>query len=88
MRNRPDGVQVEVECATLDEVRAALAAGVPRLLLAHDLDIRIVGYPPYSARGSGDDAVVGVLVFAARDNQLIEAIEASPGYIACSGAEL
>ena len=33
MRNRPDGVQVEVECATLDEVRAALDAGVPRLLL-------------------------------------------------------
>ena len=27
------GVTVEVECATLDEVEAALAAGVPRLLL-------------------------------------------------------
>ena len=33
MRNRPGGVPVEVECATLDEVRAALDAGVPRLLL-------------------------------------------------------
>ena len=29
----PDGVAVEVECATLDEVRAALDAGCPRLLL-------------------------------------------------------
>jgi nicotinate-nucleotide pyrophosphorylase (carboxylating) len=29
----PDGVMVEVECATLDEVEAALAAGVPRILL-------------------------------------------------------
>jgi nicotinate-nucleotide pyrophosphorylase (carboxylating) len=29
----PAGVQVEVECATLDEVRAALEAGVARLLL-------------------------------------------------------
>jgi nicotinate-nucleotide pyrophosphorylase (carboxylating) len=29
----PAGVQVEVECATLDEVRAALDAGVGRLLL-------------------------------------------------------
>ena len=27
------GVTVEVECATLDEVEAALAAGVPRILL-------------------------------------------------------
>jgi nicotinate-nucleotide pyrophosphorylase (carboxylating) len=29
----PDGVMVEVECATLEEVEAALAAGVPRILL-------------------------------------------------------
>jgi nicotinate-nucleotide pyrophosphorylase (carboxylating) len=29
----PDGVTVEVECATLDEVGAALEAGVPRILL-------------------------------------------------------
>jgi nicotinate-nucleotide pyrophosphorylase (carboxylating) len=29
----PAGVMVEVECATLDEVSAALEAGVPRLLL-------------------------------------------------------
>ena len=29
----PDGVTVEVECATLEEVEAALAAGVPRILL-------------------------------------------------------
>ena len=29
----PDGVTVEVECATLDEVEAALAAGVKRILL-------------------------------------------------------
>jgi nicotinate-nucleotide pyrophosphorylase (carboxylating) len=33
MRHAPDGVPVEVECATLDEVGAALEAGVPRLLL-------------------------------------------------------
>jgi nicotinate-nucleotide pyrophosphorylase (carboxylating) len=31
--NAPDGVLVEVECATLDEVVAAVEAGVPRLLL-------------------------------------------------------
>jgi nicotinate-nucleotide pyrophosphorylase (carboxylating) len=31
--NAPDGVLVEVECATLDEVVGALEAGVPRLLL-------------------------------------------------------
>jgi nicotinate-nucleotide pyrophosphorylase (carboxylating) len=29
----PQGVTVEVECATLEEVEAALAAGVPRILL-------------------------------------------------------
>jgi nicotinate-nucleotide pyrophosphorylase (carboxylating) len=29
----PDGVVVEVECATLDEVGAAVEAGVPRILL-------------------------------------------------------
>jgi nicotinate-nucleotide pyrophosphorylase (carboxylating) len=29
----PGGVTVEVECATLEEVEAALAAGVPRILL-------------------------------------------------------
>jgi len=29
----PDGVTVEVECATLEEVEAALAGGVPRILL-------------------------------------------------------
>ncbi len=29
----PEGVVVEVECATLDEVAAAMEAGVPRLLL-------------------------------------------------------
>jgi nicotinate-nucleotide pyrophosphorylase (carboxylating) len=29
----PEGVGVEVECATLDEVAAAVAAGVPQLLL-------------------------------------------------------
>lgn len=29
----PSGIAVEVECATLDEVEGALAAGVPRLLL-------------------------------------------------------
>jgi nicotinate-nucleotide pyrophosphorylase (carboxylating) len=29
----PDGVMVEVECATLDEVRDALEAGVSRILL-------------------------------------------------------
>jgi nicotinate-nucleotide pyrophosphorylase (carboxylating) len=29
----PEGVMVEVECATLEEVEAALAAGVPRILL-------------------------------------------------------
>ena len=31
--NAPAGVTVEVECATLDEVAAALEAGVPRILL-------------------------------------------------------
>jgi nicotinate-nucleotide pyrophosphorylase (carboxylating) len=29
----PEGVQVEVECASLDDVMGALDAGVPRLLL-------------------------------------------------------
>jgi nicotinate-nucleotide pyrophosphorylase (carboxylating) len=29
----PDGVAVEVECATLEEVEAAVTAGVPRILL-------------------------------------------------------
>jgi nicotinate-nucleotide pyrophosphorylase (carboxylating) len=29
----PEGVTVEVECGTLDEVEAAVAAGVPRILL-------------------------------------------------------
>jgi nicotinate-nucleotide pyrophosphorylase (carboxylating) len=29
----PEGVTVEVECATLEEVEAAVAAGVPRILL-------------------------------------------------------
>jgi nicotinate-nucleotide pyrophosphorylase (carboxylating) len=33
LREAPEGVSVEVECATLDEVRAALDAGVARLLL-------------------------------------------------------
>jgi nicotinate-nucleotide pyrophosphorylase (carboxylating) len=33
MEAAPDGVSVEVECATLEEVVAALEAGVPRLLL-------------------------------------------------------
>jgi nicotinate-nucleotide pyrophosphorylase (carboxylating) len=33
LENAPAGVQVEVECATLEEVEDALAAGVPRLLL-------------------------------------------------------
>ena len=33
LANAPEGVVVEVECATLDEVAGALDAGVPRLLL-------------------------------------------------------
>ena len=33
LANAPDGVVVEVECATLDEVGAAVEAGVPRILL-------------------------------------------------------
>jgi len=33
LRHAPDGVPVEVECASLDEVRAAIDAGMPRLLL-------------------------------------------------------
>ena len=33
LRGAPDGVTVEVECATLDEVAAAVDAGVPRILL-------------------------------------------------------
>ena len=33
MAAAPPGITVEVECATLDEVEAALGAGVPRLLL-------------------------------------------------------
>jgi nicotinate-nucleotide pyrophosphorylase (carboxylating) len=33
LREAPDGVQVEVECATLEEVEQALAAGAQRLLL-------------------------------------------------------
>ena len=33
LASAPDGVTVEVECATLDEVEAAVAAGVPRILL-------------------------------------------------------
>jgi nicotinate-nucleotide pyrophosphorylase (carboxylating) len=33
LASAPDGVMVEVECATLEEVEAALVAGVPRILL-------------------------------------------------------
>ena len=33
LASAPEGVMVEVECATLVEVEAALAAGVPRILL-------------------------------------------------------
>ena len=33
LANAPEGVVVEVECATLDEVADAVAAGVPRILL-------------------------------------------------------
>jgi nicotinate-nucleotide pyrophosphorylase (carboxylating) len=33
LEHAPAGVMVEVECATLDEVEAAVAAGVPRILL-------------------------------------------------------
>jgi nicotinate-nucleotide pyrophosphorylase (carboxylating) len=33
LERAPEGVMVEVECATLDEVRDALEAGVPRILL-------------------------------------------------------
>jgi nicotinate-nucleotide pyrophosphorylase (carboxylating) len=33
LANAPEGVVVEVECATLDEVGAAVEAGVPRILL-------------------------------------------------------
>jgi nicotinate-nucleotide pyrophosphorylase (carboxylating) len=33
LANAPDGVRVEVECATLDEVAGAVEAGVPRILL-------------------------------------------------------
>jgi nicotinate-nucleotide pyrophosphorylase (carboxylating) len=33
LQNAPDGVVVEVECATLDEVEAAVEAGVPMILL-------------------------------------------------------
>jgi nicotinate-nucleotide pyrophosphorylase (carboxylating) len=33
VQNAPDGVVVEVECATLDELREAVDAGAPRLLL-------------------------------------------------------
>ncbi|HEX2414443.1 MAG TPA: carboxylating nicotinate-nucleotide diphosphorylase [Thermoleophilaceae bacterium] len=33
LANAPSGVAVEVECANLDEVEAALEAGVPRILL-------------------------------------------------------
>ncbi len=39
LANAPAGVLVEVECATLDELEDALAAGVPRILLDNmDLD--------------------------------------------------
>jgi nicotinate-nucleotide pyrophosphorylase (carboxylating) len=33
LASAPEGVMVEVECATLEEVEAALVAGVPRILL-------------------------------------------------------
>jgi nicotinate-nucleotide pyrophosphorylase (carboxylating) len=33
VQNAPEGVVVEVECATLDELREAVEAGAPRLLL-------------------------------------------------------
>jgi nicotinate-nucleotide pyrophosphorylase (carboxylating) len=33
LANAPEGIVVEVECATLDEVTGAVEAGVPRLLL-------------------------------------------------------
>jgi nicotinate-nucleotide pyrophosphorylase (carboxylating) len=33
LERRPPGVQVEVECGSLDDVEAALAAGADRLLL-------------------------------------------------------
>jgi nicotinate-nucleotide pyrophosphorylase (carboxylating) len=39
----PQGVPVEVECATLDEVAAALEAGVPRLLLDNMAPVELRG---------------------------------------------
>jgi nicotinate-nucleotide pyrophosphorylase (carboxylating) len=39
----PQGVTVEVECATLDEVEAALEAGVPRLLLDNMAPVELRG---------------------------------------------
>jgi nicotinate-nucleotide pyrophosphorylase (carboxylating) len=39
LASAPDGIVVEVECATLDEVAGAVEAGVPRLLLDNmDID--------------------------------------------------
>ena len=39
----PDGVTVEVECASLDEVAAALDAGVPRILLDNMAPVELRG---------------------------------------------
>jgi nicotinate-nucleotide pyrophosphorylase (carboxylating) len=43
LANAPQGVPVEVECATLDEVAAALEAGVPRLLLDNMAPVELRG---------------------------------------------
>jgi nicotinate-nucleotide pyrophosphorylase (carboxylating) len=43
LRGAPDGVTVEVECATLDEVAAALDAGVPRILLDNMAPVELRG---------------------------------------------
>jgi nicotinate-nucleotide pyrophosphorylase (carboxylating) len=43
LANAPRGVTVEVECATLDEVEAALEAGVPRLLLDNMAPVELRG---------------------------------------------
>lgn len=43
LANAPQGVPVEVECATLNEVAAALDAGVPRLLLDNMAPVELRG---------------------------------------------
>ena len=43
LRGAPAGVTVEVECATLEEVAAALDAGVPRILLDNMAPVELRG---------------------------------------------